>query len=167
LDPELLREIYRHARGQDGARSLIDNNPTFAKGWNDLDSPAAARLISVFVAVEGDSPQDMRRARRIAQSNLEAQAWNDALGIDEPPIMCKVKIHGRRWALRFQSGDSMLKGREVVNEELPAIPGDEKATKTRQAKGRPPAPAKRAKARKTTAKPGAAADVLRRGGLPA
>jgi hypothetical protein len=163
VDPALLRELYRHARGQNGDRILIENNPTFAKGWIDLASPGAVKLISVFVALDGDSPQELNRARRIAQSNLEAQAWNDVLDIDEPPIMCKVKIHGRRWALRFQSGGSRLKGRERVNEELPPIPGDETPGKEPKAKERetPPASTQGPK----TAKPGAA-EVLRKGGLP-
>lgn len=71
-----------------------------------------------------DDAENIKQARRIAQTNLEAVAWNDVLGIEDPPIICKIKIHGQRWGLRFQSAEPAMRGREQINEDLPPIPGD-------------------------------------------
>jgi len=122
MDPQLLRALYRHARGEDSERILFENDPTFVRGWVNLDCPKARELISIFIAL--DDAETLRRARYSVQANIEAQPWNDVLGIDHPPIQCKIKIHGARWAMRFQSAESALKGKEQVNEELPPIPGE-------------------------------------------
>ena len=119
LDPELLRQLYRHARNEDGKRVLFENDPTFAKGWVNLDAAGAHALVAVFVPL--DQEDDLKKARRMAQTNLEAQPWNDLLGFDSPPVKCVVKIHGSKWGLRFQSYPA-IRGREVVNEDLPPAP---------------------------------------------
>lgn len=118
--PDLLRDLYRHARNEDGKRIMFEKDATFAKGWVNLGSPRAVELISAFVAM--DDARDIKQARRNAQNNLEAQSWNDVLCIDQPPISCKVKIHGSKWGLRFMAGDTGLRGREILNEDLPPIP---------------------------------------------
>lgn len=117
MDPQLLRDLYAHARNEDSKRVLFDNDPTFKKGWVNLNSPRAQELISAFVPL--DDVDNLKKARFIAKANLEAQAWNDVLDIDSPPITCKVKVHGAKWGLRFQSAEPTLKGKERVNEALP------------------------------------------------
>lgn len=149
MDPGLLRQIYRHARDEDGQRKLFENDSTFAKGWVDLTSPRAQGLISTFVPL--DEADGVKQARRIAQNNLEAQPWNDILGINEPPIICKVKIHGARWGLRFQSGVGTRRGAEKVNEELPGIAGTESST--------PPPPCPADKPAESNVKPSSAPAV--------
>jgi hypothetical protein len=121
VDVALFQNIYRHARGEDGQRVLITGDPSFTRGWIDLQSPRARNLITVFVAL--DDAEDIKHARRIAQSNIEAQPWNDLLGISYPPIQVRIKIHGMKWGLRFQSGVPAMRGQEQVNEQLPPIPG--------------------------------------------
>jgi len=123
VDPQLLRGLYRHARGEDGQRHLFQNNQTFAKGWVNLEGPHASSLISVFVPL--DEADKVKQARRMAQTNLESQPWNDILSIDSPPIVCKIKIHGTKWGLRFQSAEPAMRGREPINEDLPPIPADD------------------------------------------
>lgn len=114
---ESLRELYRYARGECGERTFIEHSSTFRRGWLDLNVESAHRLVEPLVSLEEDS----KAARRQAQANLEAQPWNDLLGISEPPITCKVKIHGTRWAFRFESTSPCLRGQEVINEQLPPI----------------------------------------------
>ncbi len=122
MDPDLLRQLYHHARGEDGHRVLFEQNSTFATGWVNLDSNRACQLVSAFVPL--DDAENLKEARRNAQANLEAQAWNDVLGIESPPIICKVKIHGAKWGLRFQSAEPAMRGREILNENLPPISED-------------------------------------------
>lgn len=122
MDPELLRQLYRHARGELGNRVMFTNHHTFKSGWINLRDPAALALVSAFVPLDDDD--DMKKARRIAQNNLQAQAWNDILGIELPPIQIRVKIHGQEWGYRFVSAAPAMKGRELMNEQLPPIPGD-------------------------------------------
>lgn len=167
VDPESLRALYRHARDEDGRRKLIENNATFARGWVDLNTPEAARLISVFIPM--DDPTDAKHAKRLTASNLEAQAWNDLLGIESPPIKCVVKIHGNQWGLRFVSATPCLKGQELVNEQLPPIPSG--ASATRPGPRKPDAARQPTSAATPTTPPvappsAAAAEVLRKAGLP-
>ncbi|MEK6234741.1 MAG: hypothetical protein N2C14_08515 [Planctomycetales bacterium] len=163
-DPALLRRLYQHARGEDESRQLFENDPTFTRGWSNLDSVRAQELVAAFVPL--DDADSLKEARRNAQMNLEAQPWNDLLGIDEPPIICKVKIHGVKWGLRFQSAERALRGREVINEDLPPVsnavdeaeggePDVDDDTDNASDPNPPDAPDEQA------------ADVLRRGGLPA
>lgn len=166
MDVELLKNLYRHARGQDGQRHLFEHDPTFHKRWVNLDSQAATAIITTFVPL--DDAEDLKHARRIAQNNLEAQAWNDLLGIESPPIKCRVKIHGNKWGLRFQSAESKLRGQELVNEELPAIPGDSPSDPV-LAPSNSPSPASVAcdKTSPPITPATTAEDVLRKGGMPA
>ena len=168
VDPEILRDLYRHARGQDGKRQLFDGDVTFVKGWVDLSSPRAHEIVSAFIAL--DDADNLKGARNIARANLEAQPWNDVLGIDYP-VRCHIKIHGSRWGVRFEGGEPRLRGREVLNEELPPIPGDALSEdsaasadeKTENAK----VDCEAGEARPPTDPAGDAADILRKGGLPA
>ena len=165
MDPELLRAVYRHARGEDGKRVLFENDSTFTRGWINLDTPWAGTLIAAFVPLDDDGPP--KRARYLTQANLEAQPWSDVLGIEDPPIRCRVKIHGTRWGLRFESGRPGLKGKELVNENLPPIP--EKANAPGAALAPLPAETPSGAAPATTGVPDddrAAADALRSGGFP-
>jgi hypothetical protein len=127
VDPELLRALYRHARGEDGGRELLQNL-SYSKGWVNLASIKANELVSGLVAL--DDADTLKQARRIAQSNLEAQAWNDLLNIEEPPIKCEIKIHGNQWAIRFRKATPCRKGEEVLNEQLPPILNDSTAPGT-------------------------------------
>jgi hypothetical protein len=161
MDPDLLRQLYRHARDEDGERVIFLDNLTFARGWINLDSPAAARLISAFVPL--DDADNLKQARRNAQANLEAQAWNDILNIELPPIIAKVKIHGAKWGLRFQSAEAAMRGREIINEELPPISSDGRES-VAQATAGSTSPVEKQTASATG--PCAAADALRKGGLP-
>ena len=136
VDVELLRDLYRHARGEDGQRTSLSGDPSFKRGWVDLQTPRARELVSAFVAL--DDADDMKHARRIAQSNLEAHPWNDVLGIVDPPIQLKIKIHGSKWAMRFQSGVPAMRGQEQVNDELPAIPGTQQKPTTTATDHTPP-----------------------------
>jgi hypothetical protein len=160
-NPEVLKALYRHARNEDGRRVLFENDQTFTRGWVDLSSPAAIRLVTAIAAM--DDLESIKHAHYTAQTNLEAQAWNDLLGIDTPPIRCVVKIHGTRWGMRFQSGEATSRGKEVINEQLPSIPAassPENHTPTEA----PPS----SKGESPTQQVGdeaAAADVLARGGL--
>jgi hypothetical protein len=164
-DPELLRELYRHARNEDGKRAFIEGCPTFSRGWINLDAERAKALVDSFVAL--DDADDLKHARRMAQSNLEAQPWNDLLGITMPPIYCRVKIHGSRWGLRFQSGEPAIRGREKINEELPAIPSNGPTGQTPETipESKLPNPV-RATAVTDSEPANDPAAVLRAGGLP-
>ena len=122
MDPELLRELYRYARGDLGDRAMFKNHHTFKKGWFNLNHPIPHALVSAFVPL--DDEDDINEARRIAQNNLKAQAWNDILDIESPPMQIEVKIHGREWGYRFIAPGSGRKGFELLNEQLPPIPGD-------------------------------------------
>lgn len=124
MDPELLRQLYRHARGELASRVMFENNNTFSKGWIKMNDPALKAVVSAFVPLDEDN--DIKKARVSAQNNLHAQAWNDILGIESPPILIQVKIHGSEWGYRFISGMRVMKGREQINEQLPPIPGDVK-----------------------------------------
>lgn len=126
MDPALLRQLYRYAHGDDGQPVLFDKDATFVRGWVNLDSQKAREMISAFVPL--DDADTLKQARRIAQANLEAQAWNDVLGIEHPPIRCKVKIHGARWGLRFQSAEPTKRGQERINEDLPLAVIDDSDT---------------------------------------
>ncbi len=162
VDPEILCDLYRHARGQDGRRQMFAGDPTFATGWVDLNSPRAYEIISRFVAL--DDVNDLKSARRIARANLEAQPWNDVLGVDMP-IRCRIKIHGSKWGLRFEGGKPGLKGREVLNEHLPSMAGDN----TSEAHDGDPKDAGGERVQDQTAagEGGNVADILKKGGLPA
>ena len=156
VDPEVLRSLYRYARDEDGQRVLFENDTTFVRGWVNLDAPRVTALISPLVAL--DDADNLRRAKSGAQANLEALAWNDVLGIEAPPIRCRIKIHGARWGLRFQSAEPALRGREAINEDLPAI------ADTQPASGEGDEPVQTAEDDRPG--PETAADVLARGGLP-
>jgi hypothetical protein len=120
-DPELLRSLYRFARGELGGRVFIEKDASFARGWIDLSSPKARELVAPFIdADEGD----VRAMRRSVQINLEAASWNDVLGIADPPISCVIRMRGNRWGMRFYKATSCMRGEEVLNEQLPPIPGD-------------------------------------------
>ena len=106
-DPELLRRIYRHCRNDDGKRVIFERNSTFNEKWVNLDSPAAREIIDVFVPL--DDENDLKKARRVARTNLEAIPWNDILGISSPGLRLHIKIHGKRWAMRFESGEPASK----------------------------------------------------------
>lgn len=168
MDPALLQRLYRHARGEDGMRCLFEDDPSFARGWINLDSERARELVSAFVPL--DDADSLKEARRNAQANLEAQAWNDLLNIDMPPIVCKVKIHGAKWGLRFQSAESTMRGREILNECLPQIPIDGngglvEATPDVNSPNSPTSCRETQPAHDCTHE-GAAEDVLKRAGLP-
>ena len=116
--PEWLRKLYQHCRNEDGKRVLFEHDSTFAAGWVNLDSPAAKEIVATFVPL--DDENDLKKARKNARTNLQAVAWNDILGIASPRIRIKIKIHGKRWGMRFESGEPALKGRQEMNEQLPA-----------------------------------------------
>lgn len=172
MDPDLLRDLYRHARGEDGKRCLFEGDPSFTSGWVNLDSERARQLISAFVPL--DDADSLKEARRTAQANLDAQPWNDLLGIEAPPIICKVKIHGAKWGLRFQSAEPAMRGREVVNENLPEIPMSPTESAETSSPVDPPgweerrheAPATHGPVADGQTETGAADDALRRAGLP-
>lgn len=168
MDPELLKQLYCHARNDDGRRQLFTADPSFAKGWVNLDSEKARELIAAFVPLD-DAP-NLKEARRNAQNNLEAQAWNDLLKIDMPPIVCKVKIHGAKWGLRFQSAESTMRGQEVLNEDLPPTPASSCLGEIETAaRCEPPSPNPSSGELALTQAVDAdtaAVDVLKRAGLP-
>jgi hypothetical protein len=119
VDPEVFKKLYRYARNECGQRKLIQDCPSFKKGWVDLNASEAKKLIDIIVAL--DEPDDIKHARAIAKRNLEAVACNDVLGITEVLIRCNIKIHGTRWALRFEADERVKKGNERINEDLPAL----------------------------------------------
>jgi hypothetical protein len=125
-DPELLRRIYRHCRNEDGKRVLFENDSSFAGKWVNLSVPAAMEIITAFVPLDDGS--DLKKARNLARTNMQAVPWNDVLGIESPPIRCLIRIHGKKWGMRFESGEPVLKGRSKVNEQLPPIPTDAEAS---------------------------------------
>ena len=122
MDPELFRALYRHCRNEDGKRVLFERDSSFVAGWVDLSSAAAQEIIAPLVPLDDES--DVKKARNVARSNLQAVAWNDVLGIASPGLKCRIRIHGRKWGMRFESGEPALKGRQQVNEQLPPIPID-------------------------------------------
>lgn len=171
MDPELLQALYRHARNEDGQRALFTNDPSFKKGWVNLDSSRGQELVAAFVPL--DDAENLKQARRYAQINLEAQPWNDLLGIEHLPIVCKVKIHGAKWGIRFQSAQPVMRGQEILNEDLPPIPvgmtGDVDSGSQRAPIGKAPTtdPEPSSTSASGTSAATAAMDALRRGGLPA
>lgn len=171
MDPDLLRQLYRHARNEDGKRRLFETDASFARGWVNLDGERARELVAAFVPL--DDADSLKDARRNAQANLEAQPWNDLLGIDSPPIICKVKIHGAKWGLRFLSAEPAKRGCEVLNEHLPPIAtgsdsDDEAVPPKDEIQATLPAACSALNdIGNEVAITDAAADILKRGGLPA
>jgi len=167
LNPELLMAIYSYARNESGNRILFDKDPTFARGWLNLDSGPIKQLIATFVAL--DDADSIKQARRLAQANLEAAPWNDTLGIDSPPIRCRVKIHGNKWGLRFETADSRMRGKELINEQLPPAKGSPPpvvSTDSASDATAPTPPLTAAPAAPATTNTEAdAANILQRGGL--
>lgn len=121
-DHEGLRRLYRYARGADGPPTFFSNDPTFVRGWLDLSASRARELLEPFMYV--DEEDNRKTARNTLRTTLEAVAWNDVLRICDPPIRCRVKIHGAKWGMRFESGKNVKRGDEVLNEQLPPIPDD-------------------------------------------
>ncbi len=122
IDPERLRDLYRFAQSTSAGRVLIASVSTFTRGWIDLDSPAAHHIVDTIVPL--DDPDNQRQARTMTKQMLESESWTSILGIPRPTIRCRVKIHGRRWGLRFESCESCLRGQELINDQLPPIPAD-------------------------------------------
>jgi hypothetical protein len=161
VDPEVLRDLYRHCRGEDTHRDFL-HDASFMRGWVNLDAPRAREIVSAFVPL--DDASTVKQARGAAQTNLQAQAWNDLLAIDSPPIRCQVKIHGNRWGIRFVSADPVLRGRELLNEQLPPIPGASVASITSSdTPGSDPSPSTTPDGLATQSE---ATDVLRSAGMP-
>jgi len=122
VTPEAAKRLYRHARGESGPPAMFSNDQTFARRWINLSAPEVRELLEPFAPV--DEEEDPRKYRNLVRTTLEAVSWNDTLGIPAPPIRCHVKIHGKKWGLRFESGEPAMKGKEEVNEQLPPIPDD-------------------------------------------
>jgi len=121
VDPEVLRRIYHHIHGDDGTRQFIEGNASFARGkYVNADSPHLRELLSSFVDHDAS---DRKQSLYAAKRNLQAPGWNDLLGISDPPILCQVRIHGLTWGICFQSY-GVIRGRELLNEQLPPISGD-------------------------------------------
>lgn len=118
IDPIHLVNLYRYARGDHGERRFFEKDPTFAKGWLDLDAPQAKQLISVFAA--GDDNQG-KAWKYAVKNNLQAACWNDVLGFSTPPVTIDIKIHGSQWGMRFRLSRSCKRGDEVLNDALPSV----------------------------------------------
>ncbi|MEI6233325.1 MAG: hypothetical protein WCT04_09745 [Planctomycetota bacterium] len=166
-DPEIHRNLYRLARGEMPGRVIFEKHDNFVKGWLDLASPAAAKLIATLLDL--DNFKDAKSAQKAVRANLEALPWNNILGIKSPPIRCRILIHGTHWGVRFQTF-ACLKGSELLNEQLPPIPGDPMASGVAAA-----VPTADAVNASTPAQPQSPpslsaaidpAEVLRQGGLP-
>lgn len=125
ISADAVLALYRYARGEFGNRELITHSSTFSRGWIDLDAGAAKEYLDPFYASDGGEGRQMKR---VAQANLQAVAWNDLLGINDPPIRVQVKIHGSKWGLRFIAVEVAMKGRERINEELPTAAAGEPGT---------------------------------------
>lgn len=128
-DDAVYRRLYRYCRGDLGPVEYIDD-PTggFKRGWVDLYKGVAKDVLESIVDFDDF---DRKRAAKNAKHNLEALAWNNILGFDRPAVRFRVRIHGGKWGGRFEC--PAMRGRELLNEQLPAIPGDPPAQ---------PAPAK-------------------------
>lgn len=160
--------LYRYARNEFGNREFITHNSTFSRGWIDLDAGPSRTYLDPFYPSDGG---DAKQVRRTAQANLQAIAWNDILGIDAPPIRIQVKIHGAKWGLRFVAVEASMKGRERINEELPAAQVTPGASATGGATSPPPPDVPPSPPPPSSEHPAASAaaidDILAQAGMPA
>ena len=149
-DPELLQRLYRHVRGEDGERRMIAGESGFkGRGWCDLDAPVAQDILrSSFPP----SQTQARAERTDVRQFLSAPDWNAVLEIEAPAIQCRVRGHNK-FGLRFESA-GVMRGREVVNEDLPAVGGSSEH----------PSPAPPPTLEPSSSR--APEDVLRDGGFP-
>jgi hypothetical protein len=115
-DPEQYRDLYRYCRGDYGKPELVTDNG-FVRGWIDLEKGKAKEIVARIIDFD---QQDYKRAQRQVKANLEALPWNNILGFETPAVRLRVRIHGGKWACRFEQIGG-LRGREILNEELPAI----------------------------------------------
>jgi len=156
ISPEYLRQLYAYARGEGAEREFFERDRTFARGWLNAGAEAAYKLMNAFVPLDND--RNFHDARKIAKQNLEAVAWNDALGIEAPPIQCEVRLHGKKWGFRFRDATPTMKGSELINEQLPPADGGHIVA----GKEKTQAPAQAV----ADVVDDAVAEVLRKGGLP-
>lgn len=114
VDEEALVDLYRHARGEFGRRTVVQNG-RFGKGhWIDLRTPGASLLLDRLMPTD-DEDEGVFHLR----NKLESVGWNDLLLIDSPSIICEVKNHRRQIVVRFRADIRCKKGDEVLNEALP------------------------------------------------
>jgi hypothetical protein len=109
-------EIYQFCRAAGDSERFPKSDRIFDAGWINMAPQAVSEL--AFACVGLDTPDSLRDPRKLVQRELEARDWNQALGIDNPLIECKVRIHGSRWGIRFQSAGAP-RGQELRNAQLP------------------------------------------------
>lgn len=114
--PDVMRQLYRYLRNEEGDRVLISNVACMEAGWADGQAGRLRALIEMLVPPDD---QQARWWREQVKRQLEGLPWNDVLGI-EMPLKCDVRVHGARMGVRFMEVRPALKGRHRVNEDLPA-----------------------------------------------
>ena len=111
-----MYHLYKSCRRAGEKDKFPAEDRTFKADWIDLSNPDLQLMAFDCAGYSEDG--SLKNPRRYVKSILEAADWNGYLGISDPPIQCKVLIHGQRWGVRFQSVGK-LKGREKRNCDLP------------------------------------------------
>lgn len=119
-DGEAVRDLYRHARDEDGQRRMNENPKWTSPTWIDANSPRAASILDRIEANDGSMSKDQRFFH--LKQNLVARDWNRELRIDKPDIVFDIDMHGLGMVLRFRQAGT-LRGHGKYNEELPPIGG--------------------------------------------
>ena len=123
-ETEMMRsamvELYGFCRLAGPGMKFPADDPTFGADWVDLGNSKAVELAYACVALE--DPALLRNPKQLVRRELEARDWNDVLGFDHPTVTCKIRIHGQKWGIRFQT-TGVLRGQELRNAELPAATG--------------------------------------------
>ncbi len=122
LQRELLRDLYRHCRNESGDRVLHTASRYRSGRWVDALSGACQELLQQLVPDEDTDRLDAAGMVFQLQQNLQMVPWNKVLDIESPPIMCEMRRHNAKVAIRFRETGGSLRGRERINEDLPPMP---------------------------------------------
>jgi hypothetical protein len=131
---ELLRRLYRFARGDEGKR-MLHEAPRWKGGrWIDAcGQDAQAILREVLPDEDTVDERGITSAIFHLQQNLQLVPWGRVLGIAVPPIVFEMRRHGAQLVMRFRDGNRNQRGGFAVNEDLPPIPDAVVAARTNPA----------------------------------
>lgn len=120
LDRQALIALYRYAHGDfitsGFAPVFFTNHATFIRGWINGDSPAAKRFLAPLMPGDDDDKWSIKNL----QANLESIDWTSELELDTP-VKIRLKIHGAQFGFRFEKVERVMRGQEVINEQLPSV----------------------------------------------
>jgi len=113
-DARHLVALYRHCRGEDGARKLDTSNRYKAGRWVSALSEGCRELLEHLLPDSDTATGNPAEALFQVRQNLAAVAWNQILRIDEPPILCEMRRHRGKVVIRFRDASRNQKGDPAV-----------------------------------------------------